>query len=132
MLLKIVTPERIVVEEEVEAIYCKTTDGEIGILQNHIPLVTPLEIGVLSYVKEGKKHPLAVMGGLLNTDGKRITVLSDVAELGNEIDTARAQEAKARAEAKLKAKKDRSEVTTAQKALARALVRLKLAETSSR
>ena len=132
MLLKIVTPERIVVEEEVEALYCQTTDGMIGILPHHIPLVTPLDIGVLSYVKEGKKLPLAVMGGLLNTDGKRITVLSDVAELGSEIDVARAQDAKTRAEAKLKAKKDRNEVTTAQKALARAMVRLKLAETSSR
>ena len=130
MELKIVTPERIVVEEAVDAVYCKTTDGMIGILPHHVPLVTPLDIGVMSYVKGGQKLPLAVMGGLLSTDGKSVTVLSDAAELSTEIDVIRAQQAKARAEAELHKHTDRVEMAHAQQALARALVRLSLSEHS--
>ncbi|MCE3234724.1 MAG: synthase epsilon subunit [Vampirovibrio sp.] len=126
MKLKIVTPERIVVEEEVEAVYGKTIDGMIGILPKHVPVVTPLEIGVMSYVKNGQKLPLAVMGGLLSTDGKSVTVLSDAAELGTEIDAVRAQHAKERAEAELNKLQDHHDIALAQQALSRALVRLAL------
>jgi F-type H+-transporting ATPase subunit epsilon len=126
MQLKIVTPERTVVEDEVDAVYCKTTDGMVGILPKHVPLVTPLEVGVMTFVKNGKKSPLAVMGGLLNTDGKSVTVLSDAAELSEQIDQVRAQQAKARAEAELHTRTDRVEQALAQQALARALVRLSL------
>lgn len=127
MKLKIVTPERMVVEEEVEAVYGKTIDGMVGILPKHVPLVTPLEIGVMSYVKNGQKQPLAVMGGLLSTDGDSITVLSDAAELSNEIDTVRAQHAKERAEAELHKLHERHDIAIAQQALSRALVRLSIA-----
>lgn len=132
MKLKIVTPERIVVEDEVDAVYCKTTDGMVGILPHHVPLVSPLDIGVMSYVKDGKKLPLAVMGGLLNTDGKSVTVLSDAAELSSEIDVVRAQQAKARAEAELHRHNDRVDTAVAQQSLARALVRLSLKGSASR
>jgi F-type H+-transporting ATPase subunit epsilon len=131
MKLKIVTPERIVVEDEVEAVSCMTTDGSIGILPHHVPLVTPLVIGVMSYVKNGQKLPLAVMGGLLKTDGKTVTILSDAAELSNEIDLVRAQQAKARAEAELHTRIDRAEIVHAQQALARAMVRLDLASSAT-
>jgi len=127
MKLKIVTPERVVVEEEVEAVYGKTIDGMMGILPHHVPVVTPLEIGVMSYLKEGQKKPLAVMGGLLSTDGKSVTVLCDAAELSTEIDAVRAQLAKDRAQAELHKLTDHHDVALAQQALARALVRLSLA-----
>jgi F-type H+-transporting ATPase subunit epsilon len=126
MKLKIVTPERMVVEEEVDAVYGKTIDGMVGILPKHVPLVTPLEIGVMSFVKNGQKHPLAVMGGLLSTDGDSVTVLSDAAELSNEIDAVRAQHAKERAEAELHKLNERHDIAVAQQALSRALVRLSL------
>lgn len=126
MLLKIVTPERIVVQEDVEAFYGKTVDGMIGILPKHIPLVTPLEVGVMSYSKNGQKFPLAIMGGLLRTDGQSVTVLSDAAELSNEIDLVRAKQAKERAEAELRKLTDKKELVVAQQSLARALTRLKL------
>lgn len=126
MLLKIVTPERIVVEEEVDAFYGKTVDGMIGILPKHIPLVTPLEIGVMHYAKNGQKHPLAVMGGIMRTDGKTVTVLSDAAELNSEIDAIRARQAKERAEAELHKLSDKHDIVVAQQALSRALTRLKL------
>ncbi len=101
MNLKIVTPDGVLVEQEVDAVYGNTIDGSIGILPNHIPLLTPLKIGVMSYLKAGKKEPLAVMGGLLYTDGKSVTVLSDAAELSGQIDVVRAQQAKEKAEAQL-------------------------------
>jgi F-type H+-transporting ATPase subunit epsilon len=126
MLLKIVTPERTVVETEVDAFYGKTVEGMIGILPKHIPLVTPLEVGVMSYTKNGQKHPLAVMGGLLRTDGQSVTVLSDAAELNSEINAVRAKQAKERAEAELHKLTDKHDIVVAQQALTRALTRLKL------
>lgn len=124
MKLKIVTPDRIVVEDEIDALYGRATDGMIGILPHHVPIVTPLEAGVMSYVKVGKKYPLAVMGGLLSTDGNTVTVLSDAAELSTEIDVVRAQHAKERAEAELHRLSDRHDIVVAQQALSRALIRL--------
>jgi F-type H+-transporting ATPase subunit epsilon len=126
MKLKIVTPERTVVEEEVEAVYGNTVDGMVGILKGHVPLVTPLEIGVMSYQQNGQKKPLAIMGGLMSTDGESVTVLSDAAELSTEIDAVRAQHAKDRAEARLRQQAENVDVARAQEALARALVRLRV------
>lgn len=128
MKLKIVTPERVVIEEDgVEAVYGKSTDGQIGILPKHVPLVTPLDIGVLHYVKAGQKQPLAVMGGLLRTDGDSVVVMSDAAEKSSDIDSARAQSAQQRAEALLNEKNDKVDIQRAQRALARSAVRLTLA-----
>lgn len=128
MKLKIVTPERVVVEEDaVEAVYSTTVDGQIGILPKHVPLVTPLDIGVLYYIKAGQKQPLAVMGGLLQTDGDSVVVMSDVAEKSTDIDSARAKSAQQRAEALLHEKNDKVDIQRAQRALARASVRLTLA-----
>ena len=127
MRLKIVTPERVVLEEEVEAVYAKAIDGEVGILPKHIPMVTPLEIGALSYVKGGQKQSAAVMSGLLSTDGYVVTVLSEASELKQDVDTLRAQQAKERAESRLKEKAEALDTERAQRALSRALTRIKVA-----
>lgn len=127
MKLRIVTPERLVYESEnVEAVYGKAVDGHLGILPKHVPLITPLEIGVLTYVEEGKHRPLAVMGGMLSTDGQTVTILSDAAELSSDIDTARAQQAKERAESRLREREANYDLARVEKSLARALVRLKV------
>lgn len=126
MKLRIVTPERVVYEEEgIEAVYANTVDGEVGILPRHIPLVSPLAVGVLRFVKAGKKEPVAVMGGLLSTNGENIDVLCDAAELAEQIDVVRAQEAQARAEARLKQKTEDFDTDRAQVALSRSLTRIK-------
>lgn len=128
MKLTIVTPERLVVEEDgVEAVYAKAAEGQIGILPKHIPLVTPLEIGVFHYLKDGQKQPLAVMGGLLRTDGDTVVIMSDAAEKSSDIDAARAQSAKQRAEARLREKNHNVDIARAQRALARSTVRLMVA-----
>jgi F-type H+-transporting ATPase subunit epsilon len=128
MRLKIMTPDRVLIDQDVEAVYAMAIDGSIGILPKHIPMVTPLAIGLLSYVVQGgPKEPLAVMGGMLSTDGQTVTVLSDAAERGNEIDVARAQQAKARAEAELRQKQEHYDATDVDQALSRAVTRLKAA-----
>lgn len=126
MKLKIVTPERIVFEEnDVEAVFAKTSDGEVGILPKHIPMVAPLAVDVLRYVKAGKKEPVAVMGGLLRTNGDEISILSDAAELAKEIDVARAEQAQVRAEERLRQKSADVDVRRAEASLSRSLARLK-------
>ncbi len=133
MRLKIVTPERVVLEEsDIEAVYAHTIDGDVGILPKHVPLVTPLDISVLRYVKAGQKEPVAVMGGVLRTNGKVISVLTNAAELSGEIDVARAQQAKERAEAELRQETAQTDFTRAKLALMRSLVRLKLSSPASK
>lgn len=124
--LKILTPERTVLDTAVDALYARMPDGEFGVLKGHIPLVAPLEIAELRYVQQGQTFPVAVMGGVLQTDGDTITVLCDNAELGSEIDAVRAQHAKERAEARLRENSEEIDFHRAQLALARSLVRLKV------
>lgn len=126
MKLKIVTPTRTVLDDEVEAVYARTSDGEFGVLPHHQPLVAPLEICILHYTQKGQDHRVAVMGGIFSTDGETTTVLSDNAELATEVDAARAHHAKERAEARLREKEASVDVKRAELSLARALVRLKL------
>jgi F-type H+-transporting ATPase subunit epsilon len=126
MNLKIITPHKTLLDEPVDSVTATTLDGEIGVLPNHIPLVSPLDIGVLKFVQNGQTKKVAVMGGVFSTDGKVTTVLSDAAELSDEIDVARAQHAKERAEARLREKAASVDVKRAELSLAKALVRLKL------
>jgi F-type H+-transporting ATPase subunit epsilon len=129
MKLKVLTPERVVLEDDVDAVYAENSAGQFGVLPKHIPIVTPLEISVLYYQKAGKKQPVAVMGGLFRTDGQQVTVLSDTAEQGAEIDVVRAQHAKERAQALLHKKTAEDiDIKKAELSLERALTRLKAAE----
>ena len=87
MRLKILTPERVVFDEDgVEGVNAQSTGGAFGVLPKHLPLVTPLDVSLLTYNKSGKQHTVTVMGGLFRTDGQQVTVLADAAELSNEID----------------------------------------------
>lgn len=126
MKFKIVTPERVVYEaDDVQAVYANTIDGEVGILPKHIPMVTPLSVGVLRYVKDNQKVPVAVMGGLLRTNGQDVTILADTAELASEIDVARAEQAKTRAENRLKEQNAELDADRANAALKRSMARIK-------
>ncbi|MGE0200202.1 MAG: ATP synthase F1 subunit epsilon [Candidatus Melainabacteria bacterium] len=128
MHLKIVTPERVVLDAEVDSVNALAVDGYVGILPKHVPLVTPLAVGLLEYVAGGKaKEQVAVMGGVLSTDGREVTVLCDAAELRGEVDALRAETARKRAEALLAQKQESVDVQRARLALARAMTRMKLA-----
>ena len=127
--LKVVTPEKTILETEVNAVYAPAEDGEIGILPKHIPLLTALQIGIARYqTLSGNLEAIALMGGFLETDGQSVTVLTPAGELSSEIDILRAQEAKSRAEAKLRETQDKVELEQTKFALFRALTRLKLSE----
>ena len=126
--LKIITPERIVLDTTAEQVAAKALDGELSILPGHEPLVTALDIDVLRYYQNGEEHSAAIIGGVLEVGDKEVTVLSDSAELGIEVDEARAKQAKDRAEAEKTQKTDKLDTYMAELALSRAIARLKAYE----
>lgn len=131
LTLRIVTPERIVLEQEVEQVTATSVEGQLSILPDHEPLVTPLAIDILQY-KHGKEEDFAaVMGGILEIKGNQVTVLSDAAELDTEIEVERAKIAQQKAEAEKLQKTDKLDVYVAEMALSRAIARLRATELRS-
>ena len=129
MKLKIITHERIVFEGDVDEIVLHTTSGQIGILKDHIPITTSLEVGVTK-AKVGEKYKyFATMGGVFQFKDNNAIILTDVCEDSCDIDVARAKAAKERAEARLSEIKADIDSKRAQAALARALARLQAALT---
>jgi len=99
LTLEVVTPERLLVSEEVSAVQAPAADGYLGILPGHAPLMAELGTGFLNYEAGGKRWYLAVHSGYLEILADRVRVLATAAERAEEIDIARAQVAKQRAEA---------------------------------
>ena len=125
MHLKIITHEKVVFDDDVNEIYTKTTDGEIGILKDHIPVMAALDIGVTKAVKEGETMFFTTMGGVLQFKDNEALILTTTAESGDEIDVTRAQEALKRAQARLLDSNAEFDAKRAEAAIARAMVRLK-------
>lgn len=100
--LKIVTPEKTVYEDEIDQITLPTKSGEITILPNHIPLVSSLKPGEILIKKGSEEIPLATAGGFIEVAENSLTILADSAERLEEIDEARAEEARRRAEELMK------------------------------
>jgi len=125
MRLKIITHERVVFDEDVDEIYTKAIDGEIGILKNHVPLMTALDIGVTKTVKDGKTKFFTTMGGVFQFKDDEALILTTTAESGDEIDVTRAKEALSRAQAKLAEAEAEADAKRAEAAMARAMARLK-------
>ncbi len=96
--IEIVTPDSIVLSTEVDYIGAPGIDGQIGIMPGHIPLLSALAVGALYYRKDGKTTWAFVSGGFLEIAGNMVSVLAESAELAEDIDTARAEAAKKRAE----------------------------------
>ncbi|OUM98153.1 MAG: ATP synthase F1 subunit epsilon [Firmicutes bacterium ZCTH02-B6] len=123
--LEVVTPYRQVLHTQVESVIVPATDGYLGIMSNHAPLVCGLAIGVLHYgPAHGAKQRLALSGGFLEVTDNKVTVLADTAELAEEIDVLRAQEAKRRAEHRLRTRAANIDYVRAELALKRAMARL--------
>jgi len=122
--LKVITHQNIVFEDDIDELYVQATDGSLGILKDHVPVVCALNVGVTKIVKDAKPSCIAVMGGILQFSGNNATILTDIAELDCNIDAARAKQAKERAQARLKAKDDNTDIARAQIALAKAIARL--------
>ena len=127
MLLKIITHERIIFEGEVDELIIHTTVGQMGILKDHIPVTTVLDVGVTQAKMGDKSKYFATMGGVLQFKDNVATILADVCEDSCDIDVTRAKDAKKRAEARLADASATVDSQRAQAALARALVRLNAA-----
>jgi F-type H+-transporting ATPase subunit epsilon len=126
--LEIVTVERLSFSDNVNVLVAPGVNGQLGILPNHAPLMTMLEPGELIIKKGSEETYWAITGGFLEVRPDKVIVLADACELATEIDVSRAEEAKRRAEERLKQKSSGIDVTRAETALRRSLIRLKIAE----
>lgn len=124
--LEIVTAERVVFSDEVEVVVAPGVEGQLGILPHHAPLMTILLPGELLVRKGGEEFFLAISGGFLEVRPDRVIVLADAAERVEEIDIARAEEAKRRAEERLTHPTTEADMARAEAALRRALMRLRV------
>jgi F-type H+-transporting ATPase subunit epsilon len=125
--LEIVTAERVVFSEDVDAVIAPGIEGQLGILPHHAPLMTTLMPGELLVRKGGEELSLAITGGFVEVRPDRIIILADAAERVEEIDVARAEEAKRRAEERLKERAPEVDLLRAEAALRRSLMRLDVA-----
>ena len=124
--LKIITQARVLVDDQVDSVYSRAVDGDFGILPDHMPYMTALDIAVTKYVKGDTTEFVSTIGGIFQISDNNVIILSDTAQLGEEIDLARAKAAKDRAEARLGTAKD-IDFNRAEAALARAAVRINAA-----
>jgi F-type H+-transporting ATPase subunit epsilon len=123
--VEVVSPERVLYEGQAEMVVCRPADGEIAFLPGHVPFLGALGVAkVRALLPGGGEQVVAVHGGFVEVSHDRVIVLSDVAELPEQIDVPRAEEARRRAEEALGANEDDAE---AQAALSRALLRLEVA-----
>lgn len=127
MKLKIITHERIVYEGEIDELVVQSKSGQLGILKDHVPMTTVLDIGVTKAKIADKYKYFATMGGILQFKDNNAIILTDVCEDGNDVDVTRANDAKHRAEARLADNNAKIDTQRAQAALARSLARLKAA-----
>ena len=127
--LIVVTPERQLLRESVVEVTVPGLDGQLGILPGHAPLMTELGIGELSYRMSPSSQPvvLAVISGFAEVLADRVTILAETAERAEEIDLARAEEAKARAEKRLAAGDANIDWDRANIALQRSIIRIQIA-----
>ena len=128
MKLEIITAERRVFSEDVEALVAPGFEGELGILPHHAPLMTSLKPGELLIRKGGQETYLAVTGGFLEVMGNVVTILADAAERSEEIDVERAEAAMVRAQERLAARSADLDLQRAMQAVQRAQVRLRVAQ----
>jgi F-type H+-transporting ATPase subunit epsilon len=128
--LEIVTPAKLMVKDVAEEAQIPGLGGYLGILPGHAPLITELAVGVITYKASGATHTLSVAWGFAEVLPDKVTILAEAAERPQEIDVARAQEAKNRAEALLRSNDPKVDYARAEDALQRADTRLSVAKES--
>jgi F-type H+-transporting ATPase subunit epsilon len=126
--LEIVTPTKLLVKDAAEEAQIPGVNGYLGILPGHAPLVSELGVGEITYKSNGAVHSLSVAWGFVEVLPDKVTILAEAAERPQEIDTARAQKAKERAEERLKSNDPQVDYTRAEDALQRAETRLIVAK----
>lgn len=126
--VQVISPDRIFFDGEVQMLEVKTTEGEMGILKDHIPLTAIVAPGVLRLIMDKETKEAALHDGFIEIFGDRVTILAESCEWPEEIDINRANEAKIRAERRISGKEGEINLMRAELALKRSLVRLQLAE----
>ena len=128
--LEVVTPEKIVVSEEVQIVASPGSEGEFGVLSGHTPFLTSLKTGIIRYTDaSGKEHYVFVSGGFAEALPDKVTILAESAEINIDIDVNRAKEALTRAEKRLAEERSREDIdfARARASLERATVRIRVA-----
>ncbi len=128
MHIEVVTAERELYNGEADELIAPGTEGMLGILPRHAALLTTLKAGELRIKLGGAEEPLFVSGGFLEVSNNQATVLADTAEHAEEIDQARAEEARRRAQERLAQTTSNTESAELQAAMERAMERLKISE----
>jgi F-type H+-transporting ATPase subunit epsilon len=129
LILEIVTPEKMMFAGGVEEVTVPGTEGEFGVLRGHEAFLTSVDIGELSFIKDGKKTYYAVNTGFAEVTASKVTVLIETSERSDSIDKDRARRAKENAEARLaQIAKDTAEFEKIHLALVRAITRINVAE----
>jgi F-type H+-transporting ATPase subunit epsilon len=124
--LEIVTPEAKIYSEDVDMVTLPGVEGELGVYPMHVALMTEVVSGELIARKDGKDHILAIGEGFVEITGERVAIMTDMAIRSDDIDEAKAEEARRRAEARLSEKLSGEESATVQAALAHSLAQLKV------
>lgn len=132
LTLRVITPDRIALDQQVGSVTVPGVDGQIGILPRHAPMIAVLDTGVLRYQSGGKQSALFVSGGFAEVRGETLRVVTEAGERPEEIDEARAKEAEKRARERLAGGKATTgepiDLLRAEAALRRALMRLSARE----
>lgn len=125
---EVVTPEKVVFSADIDSVVVPAYLGYLGVLPNHAPLVTALDVGVIKFKQEGKVKKMAISGGFLEVIDNKAVVLADTAELGDTINVSRAEEAKERAQKRLHEHSPDLDLARAELALKRAISRIKASQ----
>ncbi|MBI4321675.1 MAG: F0F1 ATP synthase subunit epsilon [Chloroflexi bacterium] len=126
--LEVITGERVVYSDDVDMVVAPGSEGELGILPHHATLLTALQPGELRAKKGSDEVAMVVSGGFMEVCRDKVVVLADAAERAEEIDVARAQAARQRAQERVAEQRSRIDLTRAEASLTRSLARLKVAE----
>ncbi len=125
-LLRIITPDRVFYENQVEMVEFNTTEGEIGVLPGHIPLTVIIKPGILNITEGEEDKEAALHAGFAEILPDRVTILAEIIEWPDEIDEERAVAARNRAEERLRSRTPETDIARAETALQRAMARIQV------
>lgn len=129
LLLEIVTPERQVFSDQVDAVVCPGIEGELGVLPHHAPLLTTLGVGELRIRRGSEEEFFAIAGGFVQVRPDKVVVMAETADMASEINMEAAEEARREAERALaEGFEEPADLARARAALQRALLRIRVAE----
>lgn len=123
-VLKIITPDRVFYEEEVSMVEFNTVEGEVGIYKDHIPMTMIIAPGILTITRDGEVKEAALHAGFSEVLPDKVTILAEIIEWPGEIDLARAEEARSRAEERIREHAPGTDMRRAEMSLKRAVARI--------